>query len=296
MLRLPTAARRSILPPILLALACAPAAPEVAGDGTAPALIRVVSWNVHDLFDDADRIAPPGALDPVLAPAEVEEKLARVAAVLVRLDADLVLLQEVETEALAAALAARTGHSEARLVEGNDPRGIDVAVLSRFPLAAYVSHRAERDAAGRPLFPRDCVEAHATLPGRRRLALVGSHLSSALSDDGTRRAEQAARMREIADALASGGAPVLAGGDLNDAADAPALAPLLGDGAWGDPAASLPAGASWTWSGGGERAALDHLLVPRAQAGSVVQAAVAGGPDVEAASDHRPVVLDLWIE
>lgn len=295
MARLPFAVAPSILASILLAAACAPAAPEVAGNGAAPALVRVVSWNVHDLFDDADRTAPPGALDTVLAPAEVEEKLARVAAVLVRLDADLVLLQEVETAALAEALAARTGHAVARLVEGNDPRGIDVAVLSRFPLVAYVSHREERDGAGRPLFPRDCVEAHAALPGRRRLALVGSHLSSALSDDGTRRAEQAARMREIADALAPGAALVLAGGDLNDAADAPALAPLLGDGAWIDPAGALPAGDGWTWSGGGTRAALDHLLVPQAQAGSVVQATVAAGPDVEAASDHRPVVLDLWL-
>lgn len=295
-MRRPDPARPAALAALALALAtgCAPP-PLDAAPGPPAALVRIVSWNVHDLFDDVDRIEPPGALDPVATAEEVEAKVARVAAVLARLDADLVLLQEVETAALADALAARAGYAEARLVEGNDPRGIDVAVLSRLPLRAYISHRDERDAAGRPLFPRDCVEAHAALPGGRTLALVGSHLSSALSDDGTRRAAQAARMRELADALVRGGAWVVAGGDLNDEAASAALAPLLGDGAWTDPAAALPPDAGWTWSGGGARAALDHLAVPRADAAAVVQAAVAGGPDVEAASDHRPVVLDLWL-
>ncbi|ACG73978.1 Endonuclease/exonuclease/phosphatase [Anaeromyxobacter sp. K] len=286
----------AVLAALALAAACAPPPLDAAPPGTAGERVRIVSWNVHDLFDDVDRTVPPGALDTVATADEVEAKLARVAAVLARLDADLVLLQEVETAALAGALAARAGYAEARLVEGNDPRGIDVAVLSRLPLRAYVSHRDERDASGRPLFPRDCVEAHAALPGGGTLALVGSHLSSALSDDGTRRAEQAARLREVADGLLRAGAQVVAGGDLNDEAGSTALAPLLGDGGWIDPAAALPPEARWTWSGGGARAALDHLAVPRADAGSVVQAAIAGGPDVQAASDHRPVVLDLWLQ
>jgi endonuclease/exonuclease/phosphatase family metal-dependent hydrolase len=285
----------ALLAALALAVGCAPPAPDAAPGPRAAALVRIVSWNVHDLFDDVDRLEPPGALDAVASAEEVEAKVARVAAVLARLDAELVLLQEVETEALADAVAARAGYAEARLVEGNDPRGIDVAVLSRLPLRAYVSHRDERDGAGRPLFPRDCVEAHAALPGGRTLALVGSHLSSALSDDGTRRAAQAARMREIADGLARDGAQVVAGGDLNDEAAAPALAPLLGDGAWIEPVSGLPPDAGWTWSGGGARAALDHLAVRRAEASSVVQAAIAAGADVEAASDHRPVVLDLWL-
>ncbi|WP_041453894.1 endonuclease/exonuclease/phosphatase family protein [Anaeromyxobacter dehalogenans] len=290
----PDRTRPAALAVLALAAACAPP-PLDAPPGPPAALVRVVSWNVHDLFDDLDRTEPPGALDTVATAGEVDARLARVAAVLGRLDGDLVLLQEVETAALAEALAARAGYAQARLVEGNDPRGIDVAVLSRLPLRAYVSHRDERDAAGRPLFPRDCVEAHAALPGGRTLALVGSHLSSALSDDGTRRAAQAARMREIADRLLRDGARVVAGGDLNDEAGSFALGPLFGDGAWVDPAAALPPDAAWTWSGGGDRAALDHLAVPRADAASVVQAAVAGGTDVEAASDHRPVVLDLWL-
>ncbi|WP_242345348.1 endonuclease/exonuclease/phosphatase family protein [Anaeromyxobacter terrae] len=254
------------------------------------AALRIATWNVHDLFDAEDRLLPPGAEDEVPSPAAVEAKLGALAAVLVRIDADVVLLQEVENLPLLEALAARAGYADARLVEGNDPRGIDVAVLSRPAIARYVSHAGERDAAGRLLWPRDCVEVHLAAGGRR-LAMVVSHLSSRLSDDGTRRAAQATRMREIADALAVADpdAVVLAGGDLNDPPSAPALAPLSADGAYVDP---LPPGVT-TWSTGAGAERLDALLVARADAGAVVRAEVEHGSYIERASDHQPIVLDL---
>lgn len=274
---------------LVLAVACGPAL-EPPARGTPPALaVRVATWNVHDLFDPVDRLLPPGDADDVPSPAEVDAKVAAVAAVLVRLDADLVLLAEVESRAVLDRVAAAAGYGAARLVDGNDPRGIDVAALSRLPLRAYASHARELGPDGRLLWPRDCVEVHA-VTGRRPLVIVGSHLSSALSDDGTRRAWQAARLREIADAVRAEepGALVLAGGDLNDGAESPALAHLLGDGAWLDPAPPGP-----TWTGG---ARLDYLLVAAPDARAVLGAWIDGAPDVAAASDHRPVVVDLRVE
>jgi len=273
-------------------LACDPLAPPSA-PRTPPAgrtVVRVVTWNAHDLFDSEDRLVAPGALDTVPVPAEVDAKLDRLAAVLLRLDADLVFLQEVENPAVLDALAARADYPEARLVEGPDPRGIDVATLSRLPVEAYVSHAADRDPAGAPLWPRDCVEVHVRIDGRR-LVLAGTHASSRLSDDGTRRALQAARLRELADALrtADPGALVLAGGDLNDPPEAPAIAPLAGDGAWLDP---LPF-AAYTWGEGQDAVQLDALLFARPDAAAVLAAWVADGADVRRASDHLPVVLDL---
>src|SRR6266511_1621501 len=107
----------------------------------------------------------------------------------------------------------------------------------------------EVDAWGRPLWPRDCVELHVRTPGRP-VVVVASHLSSALSDDGTRRALQAGRLRDIADGLraARPTALVLAGGDLNDRPASAALAPLLEDGAWIDPAP--PGVVTWTGASG----------------------------------------------
>jgi hypothetical protein len=103
-------------------------------------------------------------------------------------------------------------------------------------------------------------------------------------------------MRELADALAAAGGLVVAGGDLNDEGGSAALAPLLGDGAWVEPAAALSADEGWTWSGGGARETLDHLAVPAARRPAVLFAGVVAGADVAAASDHRPVVLDLWLD
>lgn len=275
-----------------VAAACVPVLdPPPAGGATVrpPAQVRVATWNVHDLFDAADRIVPPGAEDSVPGPAEVEAKLARVAAVLARVDADVWLLQEVEDRALLERLAGAAGYPAARLVDGNDPRGIDVALLSRLPVEAYASHAAETGPDGRLLWPRDCVEAWLDAGGAR-VVLVGSHLSSALSDDGTRRRLQAARMRELADAAAAEdpSALVLAGGDLNDAPGSDALAPLLADGAWRDPIAP----AAVTWAGEAGEARLDYLLVPAGSA-ALAAAFVDAGADVALASDHRPVVLDL---
>jgi endonuclease/exonuclease/phosphatase family metal-dependent hydrolase len=273
-------------------LACGPALPPPPAPGGAvrgPVQVRVATWNVHDLFDAEDRVVPPGDEDLVPSPAEVEAKLARVARVLARVDADVWLLAEVESRALLERLAASAGYEAARLVDGNDPRGIDVALLSRLPVLGYASHAGETGADGRLLWPRDCVEAWVEAAGLR-LVVVGSHLSSAISDDGTRRALQAARMREIADAAAAEtpGALVLAGGDLNDAPASDALAPLLADGAWRDPIAP----GTVTWAGDDGAGRLDYLLLP-AGSGALVAAFVDAGADVAAASDHRPVVLDL---
>jgi endonuclease/exonuclease/phosphatase family metal-dependent hydrolase len=283
---------------LLLSLPCAVLAcavpPPPAAPRTAPGrTVRVATWNVHDLFDAEDRVSPPGELDELPTSSEVSAKLARVARVLERLDADVVLLQEVENLALVEALAMQSGYQEARLVDGFDPRGIDVAVIARLSVDGYVSHLGERGADGSPLWSRDCVEVHA---GGGGLVVVGSHLVSRLTDPlGDRRRAQAARMRQIADGLLqrAPGALVLAGGDLNDEPASDALAPLLADGGWADPLADAGMGTLWTWLGLGGGARLDYLLVSRADAWRVVSAAVADGPDVAAASDHRPVVLDL---
>jgi endonuclease/exonuclease/phosphatase family metal-dependent hydrolase len=277
------------------AIACALPPSPSARHPTGGRTVRVATWNVHDLFDAEDRLSPPGDLDTVPTPDEVEAKLARVAGVLARIDADVVLLQEVENLPLAEALAARAGYGDARLVDGFDPRGIDVAVLSRLPIGSYVSHLGELGSDGRPLWSRDCVEAHLAFGGEA-LVIVGNHLVSRITDPvGTRRREQAERMREIADAIARAepGGLVLAGGDLNDDPAAEPLAPLLADGEWVDALEPLGLASTWTWTGSGSGARFDYLLVPRADAWRVAAASVVDGADVSEASDHRPVVLDL---
>ena len=280
---------------VLLLVACGPSAPPPPVRGAA-AVVRIATWNVHDLFDEVDQLGPPGPLDDVPGAAAVEAKLGRIAAVLVALDADVILLQEVEDLSLLARLAARSGYPAARLLTGNDPRGIDVALLSRLPVVAYQGHAGDVGLDGRLLWPRDAVEAVLDAAGWR-LVLLGTHLSSYLSDpSGARRAQQAARLRALADGASRrwGAALVVVGGDLTAEADAPALAPLLSDGGWLDVGAGLGPG-GWTWSDGASRRALDHLVLRAADADAVLSVAVVGGSEVAAASDHRPIVLDLLL-
>ncbi len=285
--------RRMRIAYLLAALLVACGAPPAPA---APISLRVATWNVHDLFDEVDRLAPPGADDLVRSPEEVEAKLDRVGEVLVRVDADVVFLQEVENLALLERLGARAGYPEARLVEGRDPRGIDVGALSRLPVLAYVSHRDDLAVDGSWLWSRDCVEVHADAGGLR-LIVVGTHLVSRLYDEDARRTEQAARMREIADDVAARfpDAVVLAGGDLNDLPGSAALAPIFAGSAWSDPAASLPEDAAWTWTGENARERIDYLLGGRGDTGVSLHPWVAAGAEVGAASDHRPAVLDLTV-
>jgi endonuclease/exonuclease/phosphatase family metal-dependent hydrolase len=220
--------------------------------------------------------------------------------VLARLDADVVVLLEVEHAALLERLVRGPlagGGYTVWLEEGYDPRGIDTGVLSRVPVAGVASHLGDRAADGRPLFARALAEVHLRRGGRS-VAVLGAHLASRLDPAaGPRRAAQARRVREVADELraAEPGVLVAVVGDLNDTPDSPALEPLLGDGALVDLGAGFPAAQGFTWSGGGARERIDYALVPQDESPSVVGCEVVAGEDVDRASDHRPLLLDLWL-
>lgn len=88
------------------------------------------------------------------------------------------------------------------LIDGNDERGIDVGLMTKADLGivSIRSHVDERNAAGGPLFSRDCAEYEIALPGGSTVWLLVNHLKSkgygkkAGSD--ARRKTQATRGRE----------------------------------------------------------------------------------------------------
>jgi endonuclease/exonuclease/phosphatase family metal-dependent hydrolase len=176
-------------------------------------------------------------------PAAAQQALAaRIATV----DADVIALQEVEN--LDALRRFNRDHLAVPyayevLVEGNDPRFIDVAVLSRLPIVNLTSHRFEvhPDDPAMPVFGRDLLEVQVLNPtrSRRLLTLFVTHLKSKFVpfDDpdpaATQQANDRLRTRQaetIARVVSGRTRPdtrYLVLGDLNDAPEAATLAPMV---------------------------------------------------------------------
>ncbi len=109
----------------------------------------------------------------------------------------------------------------AMLIDGNDERGIDVGVLSRFPIGTVHTHIFdERDS--RRIFHRDCLEVGIQLPGAPPLILLVSHFKSRRPgrpgepDSDLLRRHEAERVAEIAQRYDLRGHYVAFVGDLND--------------------------------------------------------------------------------
>jgi endonuclease/exonuclease/phosphatase family metal-dependent hydrolase len=121
------------------------------------------------------------------------------------------------------------------LIDGNDPRGIDVGLLSKYPIKNLRTHifDKEKPASKSYIFSRDCLEVELQLPSGKTLHVLCNHFKSkgystsqATSD--ARRKRQAERVRDILKAnynLKNDLVVVL--GDFNDTPDSAPLKPLL---------------------------------------------------------------------
>jgi endonuclease/exonuclease/phosphatase family metal-dependent hydrolase len=226
-------------------------------------------------------------------------------------------------------LGGRYGHT--MLVDGNDPRGIDVGLfcVGAVDIRSVRSHVDDPDPA-RPshtLFSRDCPVYRLGLPGGAELVLLVNHLKSQSFTHGNPdllRGRQSTRVREIYDEVRAAGADFVAvlgdfnKGPTNDGKH-PTLEPLLGPGSPLIDTASLQAFDTGprpgTFQSCSLRNRLDYILVSpelgaKITAGGVFRKGLWGTPtnhnpprdwtifpeitaSVEAASDHAAVWVDL---
>lgn len=164
----------------------------------------------------------------------------------------------------------------AMLIDGNDPRLIDVGILSKLEIGGVRTHQFDKDKdekAGK-IFSRDCLEADIFLDkgGSKKLTLFVNHLKSKIGEKAKtdeRRRRQAARIREIiverfGSDVRKAGFIVL--GDFNDTPDAECLKPLLGEPWIENAVARLPENEQWThyWEGKHETNQFDYILLSEA--------------------------------
>lgn len=161
----------------------------------------------------------------------LEEDEKKITAQAIRaLDADVLALQEVENfdvlKRFRNECLKPLGYTYAVLIDGNDPRFIDVAVLSRYPLTRVVTHQELRT-GNSALFSRDCLEVDVDVKGST-ISLFVNHLKSMLDKKDPKNGRKNTRDRRMLQARTvkqlvqdrfgpkAGSKPFLICGDLND--------------------------------------------------------------------------------
>jgi endonuclease/exonuclease/phosphatase family metal-dependent hydrolase len=310
------------------------------GSATPPArparTIRLASYNIENLFDDHDDPALSGRYDDRDA-TKPAAHCAAAAAAINAINADIIALQEIESKQ--ALLQFRDtylkdlGYQHVTSLDAGDERGIEQAVLSRFPIRDVTqwiksplggTHPAKfgrdpNDFAGQPIsFHRSplrvTIDVPASAAGTDTAAAQGYTLTLFVVHQKSGgpgaywREREAAKTVELVREFqkTSPDANVVIAGDFNATADSKemkvyfdaGLISALGDKAKGDP--------MFTTHSSGR--AIDHLLFSPAAWNEVVPSTrfVLGTVDRPAgadwrttpappgwASDHYPVVVDI---
>lgn len=254
--------------------------------------ISMATWNLENFFDTNDDYYK----DEVLSERQYGDKLNRLGSVIKGINADIVGVQEIETQGCLEDLAERSGYPYIVFYPGNDKiRGINVGVMSKIPIRNYVSHAKDRFGSNgsRGAFSRDCLEVH--FKHTSNFTLLVNHLKSKLGgeESDAKRFQQAQRVVEIAEGLQS--LPVAICGDLNDEPDSKALKPLTTCPFLTDVLGHLPRERRLSFFSKRYKSALDYIFVNNRLKPAIVpgSARVYNTQEAGAASDHRPVRVDF---
>jgi len=272
------------------------ATPDVVSRDTS--LLRVATFNVRRFFDtvcDSDACGPDD-YEEALSQGAFTARADALGAAILGLDADIVLLQEIESQPCLDALLDRvhTRLPAGVLGEAGWPASLDVAILGPSEPTAVVRHGdipLERPDGSTTRFSREVLEVRFDLDGLEVIAIVAHFKSKAGDDPGRRLAEAAATRTIVLDvARAHPDALLVFGGDLNDVPGSPPLEALEADGGLVRLDAELVGPAAGTVRYQGQLQSLDHLYVPppgdpRYVPGSIVAVRGPGGSGY-GGSDH----------
>jgi endonuclease/exonuclease/phosphatase family metal-dependent hydrolase len=209
------------------------------------------------------------------------------------------------------------------LVDGNDERGIDVAIMTRdgFEIESIHSNVDKVDDEGE-IFSRDCAQYEVRTPSGALIHMLVNHFKSQSGGGGPKRKRQATAVRKIVDSLIEQGEHVVVLGDLNEGpaaagSQAPNLASLFDNNSPLIDCYSLPGfdvgNRPGTFDSCGLRNRLDYIFMSHSLeahyvAGRVFRKGLWGSratrptdwetyPEIlaskEGASDHSAVIIEL---
>ncbi|NDW03518.1 endonuclease/exonuclease/phosphatase family protein [Jiella pacifica] len=127
-------------------------------------------------------------------------------------------------------------YAHVMLIDGNDQRGIDVAIGTKqdYDIVSMRSHVDDLMANGERVFSRDCPEFIVQTPSGARIVFLVNHFKSKFGgNDPSSQAKRRAQAEAVAGIYrrlqGEGMLNVVVLGDLNDTPDSDVLAPLLAD-------------------------------------------------------------------
>ncbi|MBX3394279.1 MAG: endonuclease/exonuclease/phosphatase family protein [Phycisphaerae bacterium] len=264
--------------------------------------VRIACYNVENLFDAHD---DPYTKDESTDPKS-EAQLSKLAATIRALDADVIALEEVEHRGVLEAFVKRyigdLGYRNVVLIEGNDARGIDCALITWLPVGPVTSHRHVEfsdGSGGKMTFRRDLLQVRLEPPAAPSFDVFVVHLKCCGGDDDIRiRNAEAVAVRKILDdqLKSDPGSRFVICGDFNDRWDSQTIKLIRGsgEGMLKDFLSDLPEGAL-TYNKPPHLSMIDFILASPAMARHYVAKSyrIIDGETAKAASDHYPVRADF---
>jgi len=232
---------------------------------------RVATFNVRRFFDT---VCESGACsnddyEEQPSPDAFEARATQLADAIRRLDADVISLQEIETQVCLDAVMARLTDlmPYGALGEIHTVASVDVAVLSKTPLEKITGHRDDNPLplpdGSFTVFSRELFEVQVRARNGTKVVLFATHFRSKSNDDPARRLAEAQVSAQVVSGFgaAEPTALVLLGGDLNDTPGSPPLNALVVDGGLVRVADDVPLADQATYRYQGNGQAIDHLLL-----------------------------------
>ncbi len=286
----------------------APTKPHSSWKNLTDGVVTIATYNVFNLFDDFD--------DPYIEnerlPGKSEDELQLLANTIRIADADVLALQEVENRPFLSEFnktyLAEMGYKEVVLFEGNNGRGIDVALLSRIPVGPVVSYRHLEfpDDNGQPSeFQRDLLQVRLQPSGLPEFTVFVVHLKSKYGGSEKSlpvRMGEARKIRSILDKLLTDNPKemFLICGDYNDTFDSKPLQHIVGVGQ--NALTSFHAGVAEkdriTFNKEPHRSMIDFILASPAMARLYLADSyrIIPGTVASSGSDHNPVLAKFKLK